>query len=311
MTTLYIVGNGFDLYHRLPTSFAQFRHYVRATDGDLARAIDDYLPVDRQWSDLEVALAGLDPDDVVDTLGMFLPSYGDDEWSDAGHHDFSYEVQRLTSALSDGLVERFGEWVRQVPRLTAAQAMAGGNYLPVDPAAWFITFNYTPTLADVYAVPASQTWHVHGRSLDPTSRLVLGHGWIPELTPAAPTWSSPAPDGEDDGEGDIRIAHGRQYVEDYFRATYKETGRIIEDGRAFLCSLHEVTQIYVLGHSLADVDLPYFVAIADHVHPHAHVWFSWYEPDDQAHHAAALEAAGFEPSTFTCGTLNELVKPAS
>ncbi len=83
---LYVIGNGFDLCHGIPSSLAQFKRYVQATDRDVYREIEEYLPAQADWSDLELALASMDA--LIDNLGHFMASYVAEDWSDSGHHDF-------------------------------------------------------------------------------------------------------------------------------------------------------------------------------------------------------------------------------
>jgi len=40
---LYIIGNGFDLWHGLPSRYADFKAYVRQHDRELLRTVDDYF----------------------------------------------------------------------------------------------------------------------------------------------------------------------------------------------------------------------------------------------------------------------------
>jgi len=47
-------------------------------------------------------------------LTDFLPSYGADDWSDSGHHDYQYEVGRVVEALSRTLLSHFSDWIRQL-----------------------------------------------------------------------------------------------------------------------------------------------------------------------------------------------------
>src|SRR6266581_3083432 len=138
---LYIIGNGFDLWHGIPSSFAQFKEFVREHDSDLLKAVEDYLPADENWSDLELALADIDVDSIIDDLGHFMTPYGADEWSDSGHHDFQYEVDRVVKCLSIELRRRFGEWICQLPIPTRATAQLG--LATIDPTALFLSFNYT------------------------------------------------------------------------------------------------------------------------------------------------------------------------
>jgi hypothetical protein len=49
---LYIIGNGFDLWHGIPCNYWQFKEFVRGHDPDLLKAVESYLPADEYWSDL-------------------------------------------------------------------------------------------------------------------------------------------------------------------------------------------------------------------------------------------------------------------
>lgn len=41
---LYIIGNGFDMRHGLPTGYKHFKSYVEKNDQDLYDAIEEYIP---------------------------------------------------------------------------------------------------------------------------------------------------------------------------------------------------------------------------------------------------------------------------
>src|SRR6266700_2751685 len=111
---LYIIGNGFDLWHGIPSSFAQFKEFVREHDSDLLKAVQDYLPADEDWSDLELALADIDVESIVQDHEHLMMPYGAEDWSDSGHHDYQYEVSRVVETLSKELRSRLGEWIRRV-----------------------------------------------------------------------------------------------------------------------------------------------------------------------------------------------------
>lgn len=133
---LYIIGNGFDLWHGIPSKYADFKAYVRQHDRELLRTVDDYLPAGDDWSDLESALADLDIDSIIDDLSQFMPSYGADDWSDAGHHDFQYEVDRVVQSLSKELRQQFSAWVHQLP--IPSPATAQRRLSTLDPTSRFL-----------------------------------------------------------------------------------------------------------------------------------------------------------------------------
>ena len=58
MSILYIIGNGFDLYHGLPTSYKDFYEFGK----DLLDEIEEFYKLDissaTPWSDFEKAFVG-------------------------------------------------------------------------------------------------------------------------------------------------------------------------------------------------------------------------------------------------------------
>ncbi len=124
---LYIVGNGFDLHHRIPSSYGHFGDYVRATDARLANIAEDFLPApvgETLWSRLEENLAWLDTDQIVDQASIFLNSPGADDWSDADNHAYQYEVEQIVAALSSRLKATFHAWLRTLP-IPSAETWTG------------------------------------------------------------------------------------------------------------------------------------------------------------------------------------------
>jgi len=305
MSVLYIIGNGFDLHHGLPTDLGDFRRYVHAVDRPIARAIADHLPADEDWSDPEASLAHLDPDELADALSVFLPGYGAEDRNDAGQHDFGLEVQRLTSAFSDGLVKCLNEWIRQVPRLSLDEALASGSLLSLQPGARFVTFNYAPPSLMCMpfqdqelgtctamrwirqAISSSATagdrirssTHRPGRRLVPRRSIKTGAKTVGSLTPGTTSKTT---------------------------ATYRNVKEVLARGADLLSQLWDVTEIYILGHSLADVDLPYFEAIDARIQPQASVWFRYHELEERQRHTASLIEAGFEDLALTPGTSGSL-----
>lgn len=253
---LYIIGNGFDLHHQMPTKFSDFRTFARKTAPELHRAVDDYLPVSDDWSDLEDALAALDVDTVIEDLICFMPSYAAENWRDSGHHDFQFEVDRVVRQLSTKLRAAFAQWVRQVKIPEFANAPGVYRLTSIDRSASFLTFNYTPTLAELYGVPLERTLHIHGASSDDDQELILGHGWNPVMRKSL----NDRPDIED---VDTRMIEVNQILDQYFSSTFKPSKQLIAQHQAFFRALGSVTHVNVLGHSLSDVDAEYFRALLD------------------------------------------------
>lgn len=178
MTKLFIIGNGFDLHHGINSSYTDFGEWLATVDREVHSAVNEFLPtwiddcgkIQTAWSDLENNLEHFDTDQLLEYGSNFLPSYGADDWSDAGHHDFEFELDRVISALSVGLHSNFVCWLRTLSIPTSTRFPVKS----IDRQAKFLNFNYTPTIQTLYGV--SNVLHIHGSLADTTSPIVLGHG---------------------------------------------------------------------------------------------------------------------------------------
>lgn len=250
--TLYIIGNGFDQWHRIPSSYGEFKKFVHGRDRDVFDAVEEYIPAGEWWSDLEAALASLDASQVMEGNRHFLQSYSANDWSDSFHHDFQWAVEQEVSALSSGLKERFCEWVNELPIPTPSTAEQ--MLKPIGSDAVFLTFNYTPTLQQLYGIPDARVLHIHGSSESGGDPLILGHGW----NPAERKSLNDRTDIEDE---DTRVIQANDILDEYFTKTFKPTEQIINANQPFFDSLTRVDRVFVLGHSLSEVDRPYFQAL--------------------------------------------------
>ncbi len=262
MTTLYVIGNGFDLHHGMATSYKHFGEFLKRDYPKLRDLLDDYFPTynaDDFWGHFEERLADFDADTLVENSEHLIVSYNADHWRESYNHDYSFELDRVVEAVSTELLRAFGEWIRQIVipspgSLTVSPAR-------IDPTARFINFNYTATLQRLYGVPKAHIWHVHGAA-DGSDPLVLGHAWRPK--PAETRTAHLDPERED-----TRVLEGAQTIDQYFKRTFKPTAKIIADNAGWFASLADVDDIRVLGHSLSDVDLPYLETIVASARPTA------------------------------------------
>src|SRR3546814_10089631 len=76
--------------------------------------LEEYFSSDTLWSDFEETLASLDTEQIIDECMSYLEPYSAEDWSDAYHHDYQYEVQRRIDLITKNLKERFTEWVLQL-----------------------------------------------------------------------------------------------------------------------------------------------------------------------------------------------------
>lgn len=258
MPRLYIIGNGFDRHHQMPSGYNAFAEYVATQDPDLFATVSEFLFWDRElWADFEANLAHLDEAAILDDAGNYLASYSDDDWSDDSHHSYQRRIDEIVGALSGGLRDHFISWIRT---LHPPRAGCGFTPLNIDPSAIFLSFNYTPTLQETYGVRDAHVLHIHGRSSGPPADIVLGHGWKqPERRPQFDE------NGNEIDERDTRIIEGEALIRRYFSETMKPTEAIIARHMATFERLRAIDEIWVMGHSLGEVDLPYFAVIRNAV----------------------------------------------
>jgi len=296
---LYIIGNGFDIHHGVPSRFSDFEKHLRTEAPSLHDLVERFLPVGEDWSDLEAALAGLHVDEIIDYAAMFLMSCGAEDWSDAGHHDYQYEVKQIVQGLSSVLKAAFSAWVVTLPIPCRSEVTAP---VYIDPTSRFLTFNYTDTLSAVYDVPDANVLFIHGRAEDDSKGLVLGHAWNPAHIPSLN-------DVPDPGSMDTRMIEGNVIINDFFGETFKNTKAIIEANTAFFNNLMDITRIYVLGHSLSYVDREYFVAIANNIDLANVKWIiSYYRDTEIQSHRDFMSELGIDHDMTEFVLLDELRK---
>ncbi len=254
---LYIVGNGFDLHHGIPSSYAAFGQYLKEVDAESYGQMERYFSVDDDfWWQFEAQLEHMDTDSLLDEAAVHLTSYCAEDWSEAGHHDYEYELDRVVAAISSTLRLRFSEWVRQL--VIPPPGLLIDRLLPLRRDARYLTFNYTETLQRVYGIPEASVIHIHGAAAHANDQLVLGHGW--ERT-ATDSFNH----GIDPESADVRVMGGNEIVDRYFTETFKPTARVIESHQPFFQSLSGIKKIFIMGHSLSSVDLPYLLELRQHL----------------------------------------------
>jgi hypothetical protein len=252
LKSLYVIGNGFDLWHDIPSRFGDFKAHVSENAPQIFNAVEAYLPAGDEWNQLEQALAEMDVDALIDNLGHFMTPYGAVDWSDSGHHDFQYEVENCVKCLSTGLKDQFASWVRGLPIPT--QLDLSRRLKTLDPTAHYLSFNYTPTLKSVYGIDYRRVCFIHGSAATKDEELILGHAW-------SPTARTSLNSREDIEEIDVRLFEANEIIDGYFSSTFKKSAEIIQKHFDFFSHISGVEQVFVLGHSLSEVDSDYFATM--------------------------------------------------
>jgi hypothetical protein len=273
MATLYIIGNGFDLWHGLPTSYNRFYEFAKDILDELEQYFYGGVEPDCLWYDFEESLGKFEWE-------MFYEEY---DYADVSAEDFklsdTYGIESDVSEQADNMVNeiriRFHDWICNIDISKASKKLTFSS------DSRFLTFNYTSTLQDVYGIGDDRVCHIHGKA-DRYDELVFGHGDTFEEEP----------DVDEHGESNCTIFSDAERAARYpFYAFQKPVERVIERNSDFFEPLHDITDVIVIGHSLNEIDLPYFEKVAKSA-KRAKWTVSFHEHQEKVEHLKQLLKCG-------------------
>jgi hypothetical protein len=313
-TTLFIIGNGFDIMHGVPSSYYNFRDTI-GKNNILRFTLETYIRKDDVWGNFEDGLAYLDREMMLGTVDDWLSAFGvlDEEDDDFSAADF-FAAQEIAASpvfvLTQELPKRFRRWVNTLEPHSPSKLLEG--LLKVESR--FINFNYTEFLETIYRVPGKNVLYIHGDRRDKRAQLVLGHGQDTDVV--FEKWYH-SNKGRKEFQPRLRGRKGRFYnndnpvylayflqddtkgnwksqmrydainntvriIEDYYDESAKKTSDVLAKNQDYFKSLEDIKKIVVIGHSLSDVDHPYFKEIIKYNIDSTELkwYFSWYSVDD-------------------------------
>lgn len=318
MSELYVIGNGFDIHHKLDTRYYSYGVYISNKNSELYDhflkffGLPDIRDNDAEylWSSFESTLSELDSEGALENSSEFLANPGSSDFRDRDWGAFAIEIGNFVSTLTEGMKETFVEFIQNV-EYPACQKL---ELLDLARDAKYINFNYTDTLERYYAIKSDHILHIHGKVDDKGSEIVLGHGIGPENFKDKP---ETPPDGLNDEEFeewkqyqsdkyDFSFELGKDELQSYFESTYKRTDEIITDNDRYFLSLNNVQCVYVLGHSLSHIDIAYFIRIFSAVEVEASWKVSYYNDYEEVGHLSTLVDIGIDKSKIQLFKLEEL-----
>lgn len=263
---LYVIGNGFDLLHGVPSSYYGFRDFL-GKHNELRFFLEQFLTVEDIWTDFENALAHFD---IKAMCGEFSVDNWMDQFDayekDAGGSAFFMAAETAANpilSVANELHHRLRMWVEslsvETPDRPLRNIFRDGKVL---------CFNYTEFVETLYGVSEKNICYIHGcrrkKKGQPNQTLVLGH---------MPGASDGAYEFDEDGSVKTRDPYRRfmlkaaqeqalYYVTECDEMLTKNSGEIIAAHEAFFADLNQIEKIIVIGHSLAPVDEVYFTEIA-------------------------------------------------
>lgn len=237
MKKLYIIGNGFDLMHGLPTQYIKFKEYCNDRIDDYLNYLKIDMSDDSAWSRFEEVLGYFNGDQYYDDN---CDNREAESWSEAA--GVADEIAEAAENLVDLVKSEFYDWVKEINLNNTNQKTH------LDPSALYLNFNYTSTLQIVYKIPNERIEHIHGH-VDAGSDLIFGHGMSIEE-------ESEIDENGDSNRHPYTDAENAAQIPLY--TLKKKVFEIMESKAAFFNSLSQIDKVVVIGHSLNDIDLPYF-----------------------------------------------------
>lgn len=285
MSKLFIIGNGFDLAHGLPTAYDCFHKYLQETypDADEEDACVPWSGTDKDgeeswdtndvvgylmsllsrtakenWSDFEEALGCLDFDDDF----WELPEQTDRDGERNYFHE-AYQNEDLASQLAGcvpQILDLFSEWAESID-ISRARPKAAFRRL-IDPSQdLFLNFNYTQTLERLYGIAG--VCHIHGTLGE---KLMVGHG-------------SGARFDENHGSRYIGSEGSIEFIQDVLR---KDTEGALKKHKAFFQKLSSgLSAVYSYGFSFSGVDEVYIKEICRVVPTESVTWYLLNYPEKE------------------------------
>ncbi|MDL9981199.1 bacteriophage abortive infection AbiH family protein [Microbacterium candidum] len=244
MSSLFVLGNGFDLQHHLPTSYDPHLKALAIEGERFPGEWESYSIAGNLWAAVEEGLAYPDVDMILEHLEYYAPDVLSDRESD--RDGIIHEAEQLLSFPLD----KFAQNADAELENTAAQEKFAGLFGQGD---YFLTFNYTHTLQRLYGIAPSRILHLHGEV--GVNRLILGYapGGL-RGTEILGKW---------DSEENFEFYRSRAYEAVARRMADFEKIYQHEAMTEFIGQIPSSTGgIKIYGHSFGSVDRPYFDRLA-------------------------------------------------
>lgn len=286
MSSLFIIGNGFDIAHGIPSKYSDFREYIvknypeALQNRDEKVYLEDFVDFSLEELAAEFLLAAMDRiqgenwENFEDALAHITvdekfpkPNHKQDETDEEDNalmRDYLLYVDRLTNGViicTEIWQVFFQHWIREVqipikisnysPRRGLIETFKAGDNI-------FLTFNYTKTLEKIYGV--KDVTHIHNYV---GQKLIFGHG-------------------EDSvsygGDGLLMSS----FLDDMLMTLKKDTTfSMIKNKKFFKGLSKDIDKVYSYGFSYGKVDSVYIKRIVQSISPDA-VWlFTAYEAQDR------------------------------
>lgn len=254
---LYIIGNGFDLFHGLKSSYYDFRDYIKKTNWDLFQRLEVYH-TDYLWNDFERKLGQFNSNLLFEASSIFLPDIKED------FEDLQMSQIYLAGDFAAGeSYEMLSELKKSLKKW--AETLCNNKIealLGLDDYAHYLSFNYTNLLSKVYGIENERINQIHGRCMGYKDELIIGHSIDEDLSTNEHSRNRFHPKRKQRYNFEA-VENLHEKIGEHFSDSSKKSSEIIRANSSYFQSLNDVEYIYILGHSISDVDACYYEKIIE------------------------------------------------
>lgn len=297
--SLVIIGNGFDIMHGVKSSYWEFQKTI-GKNNPLRWEMETYLDTGDLWSNLEDSLGRLNYSMFLnpEVIDMWLDNFGAYD-PDCQAADFFAAVETAigpTFNIPRELNSRFKKWVKtlKVESDDRPFSMLHGGYK-------VLNFNYTEFIETLYGAKRENVCYIHGcRKTEKGKKpdeIILGHKpgleeeqWDKvELKPFK--FKNPYKRYIMESAMETAAREAAWYDE----STTKKCDDIIKKHKEFFDGLSSIEEVFVIGHSLSEVDYPYFEEVRSRCDAKWHI--GYHSLDDMKRLIALVNKLGLKDVT--------------
>ena len=259
----------------MPTQYIDFRQWLQYDlsyeESDFINSIESFISGINLWSEFERALGSIQTKDYLQHLIQENIKQQNENNKIVTATDICDAIQNYCKINYDYLIYSFIFWTRTIETIgvkTVYKELYAEDH-------WFVTFNYTNTLEQLYGIPQDKILHIHGNIKTDPYRIIVGHNH--------------------DYQHDRKVIQDILYSQfifdgdevidqmiEFLNYTYKNTNEIIYENYDYFIELKNagIEKIIVMGHSFGEIDWSYFDYI-HHICPDAQWELSFYKsPED-------------------------------
>ncbi len=286
--TLFIIGNGFDLSHNLKTSYLDFKNFISKEEPELLVKIfecykysfkrtykdhfsEEELDVESLlWADFEKNMGTINHEEILEIdsdLGLEYPEA-------SGYDTLESHLDLESIDISEDLFNILHCWIKSIDVENSSKKT---SFISTEDENLFLTFNYTLLLEECYRIEEENICHIHGSI---HTSPIMGHNNLKEiefLCVEAKSFDSDDDNDYDDYNKIKKLQITKAIT--LYEKTLKNIEENIDMNINFFEQLIEIKEIKIIGHSLGEVDLPYFEEVSKSVEENA-LWKVYYYKEE-------------------------------